>query len=391
MSVINDVRTLVADTQPITMQKILFLSTLESTPWGGSEQLWSDMALRLIAQRYLVMTCTLEWEHTPQKIQEINKAGGITIFRPNVHKHINIIGRASNKLKGPKWKDEITAFEPDVIFINQGGTFDNALMQHGDWLLSFKKKVYVLSNFMPEFDYESEQYRNFFSSYFKKVEQLWFVSRRSKEVAERVLASKIDNSIIIQNPIKLKEIPETYPTTDTYNMAVVARLETDIKGFDILISTFVQPQWKDRNYCVNIYGSGMHEAYLKELVAFYDLTNKIIFKGFVNDVVQIWQDNHILLLSSRGEGTPLSLLEANYCKRAAVVTDVGGNADVIEDGYNGFVADAPAIKCFSKAMERAWEQREQWQQMGEHARTNLDKNHTDDAVRDALKLIGIEG
>lgn len=371
------------------MQKILFLSTLESTPWGGSEQLWSDMALRLIVQNYLVMTCTLEWEQTPQKVKEINQAGGISIFRPNVHKPIGIIERASNKLKGPKWKDEITAFDPDIIFINQGGTFDNALMQHGDWLLSFKKKTYVLSNYMPEYDYESEQYRNFFKDFFKRVDQLWFVSRRSKEVAERVLASKIDNAIVIKNPIKVTTIPDAYPATDTYNMAVVARLETDVKGFDILISTFAQPQWQGRNYRVNIYGSGMHEAYLKELVAFYNLTDNIIFKGFVNDVVKIWEENHMLLLSSRGEGTPLSLLEANYCKRTAVVTDVGGNADVIEDGYNGFVADAPAIKCFSKAMERAWEQREQWQTMGKNARANLDKNHTDDAVRDALQLIGI--
>lgn len=373
------------------MQKILFLSTLESTPWGGSEQLWSDMALRLLAQQYKILTCTLAWEETPQKIKEISKAGGTTVFRPNIHKHINIIGRATNKLKGPKWKEEIKAFEPDMIFINQGGTFDNALMQYGDWLLSFKKKTYVLSNYMPEFDYESEQHRNFFKGFFEEITQLWFVSQRSKEVAERVLASRIKNAIVIKNPIKIKDTPNSYPTTDTYNMAVVARLETDVKGFDILISTFAQSQWHGRNYCVNIYGSGMHEAYLKELVAFYNLTEHIIFRGYVNDVVQLWADNHILLLSSRGEGTPLSLLEANYCQRAAVVTDVGGNADVVEDGYNGFVADAPAIRCFSQAMDRAWAQREQWQQMGINARANLDKKHTDDAVRDALKLIGIEG
>lgn len=371
------------------MQKILFLSTIESFQWGGSEQLWSDMALQLLDKGYEVMTNTLEWPEPHQKIKEIKQKGGLVTYRTNIHQKLSLKDAIANKISAHRWRHDIIEFDPDIIFVNQGGTFDNALAQHGEWILSLNKPTYCLSNFMPEYGYEPEAVRNFFASFFQKMKQVWFVSNRSKEVCERVLLTKLDNAIVIKNPIKVKATPNSYADTATYKMAAVARLEVDVKGFDILISTFGQPQWKDRNFQVNIYGTGMHEDYLKKLAEFYNISDKIIFKGFVNDVVQLWEDNHLLLLSSRGEGTPLSLLEANYCKRAAVVTDVGGNADVIKDGYNGFVADAPTVRCFSAAMERAWEKREQWQQMGENARTNLDENHTTDAVGDVLKMIGI--
>ena len=41
--------------------------------------------------------------------------------------------------------------------------------------------------------------------------------------------------------------------------------------------------------------------------------------------------NHLLVLPSRAEGTPIALVEAMICARPAVVTDVGGNVEWLED------------------------------------------------------------
>ena len=52
---------------------------------------------------------------------------------------------------------------------------------------------------------------------------------------------------------------------------------------------------------------------------------------------------------------PLALVEAMLCGRTAVVTDVGGNAEWIEDGETGFVAEAATAKSFGAALkERGW-------------------------------------
>ena len=61
---------------------------------------------------------------------------------------------------------------------------------------------------------------------------------------------------------------------------------------------------------------------------------------------------------------PLSLIEALICARPAIVTDVGGNAEILQDSVTGFIAAAPTVRLFDQALERAWERRDEWEKMG---------------------------
>lgn len=367
--------------------KFVFMSTLESEPWGGSEQLWTDAALFLLEQGHQVLTNTMEWDKAPEKLTQLNEKGAMLTFRPNPHVHGKLTDIPANKLKGYKWKARVAEFEPDVIFVSEGGTFDNALLQQGNWLLSFNKPVYVLAQFKSEYEYMQESSREFFIDFMSKCEKVLFVSERNKERSEIVLASKIENAVVVKNPLRIKESVSQYPPEDVYNIGVVARMDTLIKGYDILAGVFAQPQWTNRNYKVNIYGSGLQENYIRELVAFYGLESKLIFRGFERNIQKIWSENHLMLMTSRGEGTPLSLIEANYCRRAAVVTDVGGNADVITEGYNGFVAEAAVVCSVSAAMERAWKSRDSWKEMGIAAKEHIDMLYATDAVADIVNMI----
>ncbi len=369
------------------MKRIYIFSTLEVVPWGGSEQMWSDTALKLLEKGHHVMCNTMEWRDTPEKLQEIKSAGGHVTLRPNVHMNGGIADKVKNRMKNFNWRNAAFGFDPDIILISQGGAFDNAILQHGEWLMSLGKPVYIMSQFLQEYEYIPTQRRQFFINYFDRAEKIFFVSNRNRTVAEKTIAHHITNAEVIKNPIKISRTTHAFPEKDVYKIAVVARLETEVKGYDILIDTFSQPQWRDRNYRVQVYGSGPHEEYIKELVSFYGLEDKIVFMGFTKDVKQIWDENHILLLPSRGEGTPLSLLEASYCKRAAVVTDVGGNAEIITEGVNGFVAEAPVAKCVSNAMERAWQQRDHWELMGLAAKEKIDTLYATDAVNDFINKI----
>jgi glycosyltransferase involved in cell wall biosynthesis len=92
------------------------------------------------------------------------------------------------------------------------------------------------------------------------------------------------------------------------------------------------------------------------------------FCGHVSDVEAIWKENHMLVLPSRYEGLPLVLVEAMWCGRPAVVTDVAGNSEVCFDNETGFVAPAPTVPLLADALERAWSRRSDWQSMGQAAR-----------------------
>jgi glycosyltransferase involved in cell wall biosynthesis len=87
--------------------------------------------------------------------------------------------------------------------------------------------------------------------------------------------------------------------------------------------------------------------------------------------IHIWARNHALAVPSRFEGLPLALVEAMMCGRPAVVTDVAGNSEVIEDGVTGFLADAPTVRSMESALERFWAQRNDLERMGQVAAARI--------------------
>jgi glycosyltransferase involved in cell wall biosynthesis len=55
------------------------------------------------------------------------------------------------------------------------------------------------------------------------------------------------------------------------------------------------------------------------------------------------------------------------CRRPPIVTDVGGNAEAVADGVTGFIAASATERDFDLALERAWQQRENWRAIGAEA------------------------
>ena len=55
------------------------------------------------------------------------------------------------------------------------------------------------------------------------------------------------------------------------------------------------------------------------------------------------------------------------CGRPAVVTDVGGNVELITDVENGFVAHSPTAEAFLTALENAWLRKNDLQRIGQNA------------------------
>ena len=128
---------------------------------------------------------------------------------------------------------------------------------------------------------------------------------------------------------------------------------------------------KQRNWNLNLYGQGPDEKYLQKLSRFYGLDDKVFFHGHVTGIDTIWKKNHIHILPSLGEGTPLALIESMLCGRAAITTDVGGNAEYAVDGKSAFIMDYPTLPALSRILERAWSEKNNWKQMGMVARESI--------------------
>jgi glycosyltransferase involved in cell wall biosynthesis len=92
--------------------------------------------------------------------------------------------------------------------------------------------------------------------------------------------------------------------------------------------------------------------------------DKVRFGGYSNGIADVWRTHHAVVMPSRYEGLPIALVEAMLCHRMAIVTDVGGNVELVEEGVTGFVAAAPNVASVDEALERAWQQRDKWKAMG---------------------------
>ena len=62
------------------------------------------------------------------------------------------------------------------------------------------------------------------------------------------------------------------------------------------------------------------------------------------------------------------------------MTDVAGNTEVCVDNETGFVAPAPTVALLADTLQRAWDQREDWQRMGQAARARAESQIPRDPI-----------
>lgn len=79
--------------------------------------------------------------------------------------------------------------------------------------------------------------------------------------------------------------------------------------------------------------------------------NRVVFTSWITDIYQVMNGLDIVTLTSLNEGTPLSIIEAQFFKKPVVSTNVGGVKDTMEDAKTGFLIPKDDVKSFSKKIE----------------------------------------
>jgi glycosyltransferase involved in cell wall biosynthesis len=364
--------------------RIGFISTMGGDPWGGSEELWAATAFEAIQAGHEVVISVFGHMNEAPKLGELERRGA-KIFRRQL-----AYGTERSPSSATSNYRDLFKTNPDVIVINQGATFDVVLYKDLLELLYVAPIPYVLICHLNEDlpvitnHYRRENACKIFSRAFRVL----FVADRNRMEAERQLAKKIANSGLILNPINLSDrsyIP--WPESRRARLASVARLDSKCKGQDVLIEALSSDQWRERDWHLTIYGTGCDEDYLRALVEFFKLTERITFAGYQKDVRAIWAQEQILVLSSRSEGTPLSLVEGMLCGRPAIVSDVGGNHEWITETQTGFVAEAPVTRLVREALDRAWTARSNWSAMGRKAHKFATAKLCDESIPGLLDVI----
>jgi len=81
-----------------------------------------------------------------------------------------------------------------------------------------------------------------------------------------------------------------------------------------------------------------------------DASAQVVFTSWVTDVASALHGLDIVVLTSHNEGTPLSLIEAQFCGKPVVATNVGGVKDTFIDGESGFLVPAGNADIFAEKL-----------------------------------------
>jgi len=200
---------------------------------------------------------------------------------------------------------------------------------------------------------------------FARAHRVVFFAERHLKNVERDLTRFLPNAVILRNPVNLAESgPLPWPAGSPIRFATVSVLDAAIKGLDLMLEALSDPQWRTRDWQLRIHGEGRDKENLRALAAYYGLSNQVSLCGQAEDIRSVWADSHLLLLPSRSEVAPLTLIEAMLCGRPAVITDVGGVREWVEEPRTAFIAEGATVRSFRSALERAWQARGNWPQMG---------------------------
>lgn len=365
---------------------------MAGVPWGGSEMLWYELALLAKKSGHQVAVSVFKWPDTPSQVIKLVNSGIEVYFRNRFHYDSyleKIKGKVIEKTFAINQLKAVLKFKPDILIVNQGSFFDLEIPLYCKFLLSLQIPFVNVIHGNTEDDILRKDSVFQIREVCKKSSKLFFVSNRNKEVAERQLCYNLTNAELINNPVGFSDYSSVpFPSHTDINLAIVGRIDAKRKGHAALLAILARNEWKNRQWHLNIFGSGPDKGYVEMLIEYYRLSDKVTIHGHVNDLkVLIWKNNHVILLPSTNEGCPISLVEAMICERPAVVSDVGGNAELITDGKNGFVADAPSPNSFGRAMEKFWENKGSIESMGKMARNAALEKLKTDPVENALKKV----
>ncbi|NOE83721.1 glycosyltransferase family 4 protein [Vibrio cholerae] len=160
------------------------------------------------------------------------------------------------------------------------------------------------------------------------------------------------NITAIPNPMTIEK-PNKIDTNKEKIFLAVGRL-TNIKGFDLLLQSWARVAPFHPDWSLRIVGDGEDKAILEQLCHDLNITSSTEFAGKTNNVAAHYQQAAFFVLSSRFEGLPLVLIEAQAFGLPAISFDCDtGPSEIIQQEITGWLCQNLDIKSLSDQLDLA--------------------------------------
>ena len=137
-----------------------------------------------------------------------------------------------------------------------------------------------------------------------------------------------------------REILRDFGLPDKKLVTIVANLRHAVKNQEMFLRAAQKVREKCENAAFVLAGEGERTAELKKLASELKIEHDVFFTGRAERVPELLAVSEICVLASRAEGFSNAILEYLAASRPVVATAVGGAAEVIFDGENGFLIES---------------------------------------------------
>lgn len=310
--------------------KICFI--IPSMTGGGAERVTANLANRLDEMGHevkILMTASDDVDY------ELND--GILTFQIGERTHGSLIGRVQRIVTLRKYFSQ----HRDTAYVSME-TDTNMFAILAAMFLSVNLIISERSN---PHQYGHQTLRNLIYCFAKKMvfqtEDARNCYSKRLQKAGRIIA----NSITHENV-------EVYRGMRSKRFVAVGRLES-VKNYQALIKAYAQVALKHADYDLYLYGKGKLEQELKSLSNQLQISEKVHFEGFCQNVQEQIKDAAAYILSSDYEGISNSLLEAMSIGMPVISTDcpIGGSRMLIAHEKNGLLVPVGDVEALAEAME----------------------------------------
>lgn len=364
--------------------RLAVVSLVPDVSWAGSDHLWAAMVEKALARGHDVALELPLWPEAPAPVRQLVEAGAKYPVGPSdptgptqpatlaARARARAVRRpASGRPQDPETiVDRLERFGPDVVCVNQGVTYAVGRPDVHEWLASLPFPYVLLTNGSDDRHDVGPDERRRLQAAYGRAEALGFPALATQACAERQMCMALPDAFLFDYPNVMAEIgPLPWPepsASGTAELAYVGRVSV-AKGIDGLFQTLGAAKWRERDYRLRLFGDVFGGDYFPDLARANGIAEQVELCGHTADVAAVWATSQLLVFPSRMEGAPIALAEAMYCGRPAVATAVGSIPEWITDGRSGFLAGGPDPRQLDDALERAWQSRDRWAEVGRSA------------------------
>jgi len=196
-----------------------------------------------------------------------------------------------------------------------------------------------------------------------------------------------ENIEVVYNAVEVPNIYSEIKSTGNFNITSVGRL-VPWKGFELLIRLMPELLREDKNFRLSIYGSGPEKEKLEKLIAELGLVNIVNLYALPHyNLMCSLSQMDLFVLNTGYEGLPHTVIEAMTLDIPVITTNLCGNPEIVENGYNGLLVEYNNREQLKEAILKLYNNQELRNKFIENSKEVLKKFKFEEMINKTEKLL----